>query len=786
MSCRPFRCGPIVGGRHRRGVDPVSSLHRQQSKLFSIKLFGGATIESADGPLTGRAAQRHRLALLAVLATRRSGLSRDRLTALLWPDSDPERGRPQLSDSVYRINSALGEVIQSVGEELRLKPDSARCDVVEFEAALDRGDLDQAVATYTGPFLDGFSLPDNVEFEQWLDAERQRLSARYLEALEKLADRAQQQGNPAEHVRWAQALATADRYSSRAALRYIQALDQIGERAAALKHARVHESILRELELEPTAEFVRAVAHIRSAPQAASPVQPTQQPPAAPIAVARSVFQSESPVAKSKWQARAALAAVAAVVLIAGGWLILRDRSADARDRTASVAVLPLVDHSANGDQQYFSDGLTEELISALSRVEELRVAARTSTFALRNSGLDVRAIGRRLNVGHVLEGSVRQGNGRLRVTVQLIDARNGYEVWTQTFDRTPADVLVVQEEIARAIVQKLKGGVLPSETAAFASTTIDPAAYSLFMRGRYHWHRRDRTNLKLAVDFLEQAVAQAPMFGRAWSGLADAYAVSGFYDYIAPRQAFPKAETAARRALHLDPQSAAAYSTLAYVDLYYRWNFPDAEQHFLQALQLDSSYSTAHQWYGNLLTAAGRFPEAEQAMRRATLHDPLSLIANAALGWSIYFSRRYDAAERQLQETLALDSTFTLAHTWRGWVLEELGRLDDMQRSLERGTASQSAVVMSALARGHAVRGEAAQATALLRKLESGAYGYAPAYELAKIYLALGQKERALTLLEQAVQERAHSIAFVNVDPQLDELRGEPRFAAIARQITR
>jgi TolB-like protein/DNA-binding SARP family transcriptional activator/Tfp pilus assembly protein PilF len=782
------------------------------SKLFSLKLFGGVTLLEESGPVPGRAAQRHRLALLALLARAGArGLTREKLSGLLWPDTASERARQLLSDSVYRINAALGgDVILASGEDLRHNPERLSCDVVDFESALDRGERRAAVSLYSGAFLDGFSLPDNEAFDHWVDAERERLRRAYSGALEALANEAEETGDLVAARDWLRQLADHEPYSSRVTLRLIAVLELLGERGGALQVARAHEANLRQqLELEPGPELLAVINRLKTGPKVdeagevsvvdaeTSSADAATSSPASAVADAAAV-QTEEPLvlpgsAGVTARGNVGRNLVAAVVLLAAllgggavGWFAFT-RETRAVRTPGSIAVLPFADHGdGGGNNQYFAAGLTEELINTLARMTNLSVAGRTSAFALQNTKLDVREIGRRLGVASVLEGSVRRGSGKLRIAVQLIDVRNGYERWSQTYDRPESDVLAVQEEIAHAIAQHLEGTLLSSQKASTSAPVVDSTSYDLYLLARYHWHRRGRRDLDIAVANLERAVQRSPRYARGWAGLADAYAISGFYDYLPPRLAFPRARQAAEKALQLDPKLAAAYATLGYIELYYNWNFSRSEEHFLHAIELDPSYSTAQQWYGNLLTAAGRFPEAVHAMRQAQLLDPLSLIATTAHGWTLYYERRYEDANRQLLRGIALDSTFQLAHLWRGGVLEALGDLDSAQASIQRGVdlSGGSAIYMTALARTYALRGYRAEAKQLLLALEKGEHGYAPPYELAKVRLALGEPELALDLLERALEERSHSIAFIRVDPQLDVIRQHTRFHRLLQRV--
>ena len=506
--------------------------------------------------------------------------------------------------------------------------------------------------------------------------------------------------------------------------------------------------------------------------------------------------------ARSGHRARIARGAIVAAVLALAAAALWR-QTARGRGATpvtaaaapATIAVLPFADRSPGGDQEYFSDGITEELIATLARVEGLRVASRTSAFAFRDRGLDVRTVGAQLGVGMVLEGSVRRAGDRLRIAVQLVDVADGYPLWSDTYDRDAGDAFAVQQEIARAIAQTLRVRLAGAADSA-AGDGPDGAAYdlylkgrhALYLKGRYAWYSRTEEGLRTAASYFEQAVAQAPGYARAHAGLADAYAVLGFYDYLAPAEAFPKAEAAAGRAVALDPGLAAPRATLGYVGLYYHWSFDRGEEEFRRAIALEPNYSTAHQWYANLLTAAGRFPEAEREMRRAEEIDPLSLIAKAALGWVLYHAGEHAAALDQLRQTLELNPDYAVAHLWSGWVLQEMDSLPAAVRAHRRAVAATDSggIYLASLARSLALAGERAEADALLRRLVAprDAGRYVPSYEVARVYVALGDHDAAFAWLDRALADRSHSMVFLRVDPQLAPLRRDPRFATLLERV--
>ena len=505
--------------------------------------------------------------------------------------------------------------------------------------------------------------------------------------------------------------------------------------------------------------------------------------------------------ARPRSAARRATVAGAALAILAtlATWLGTRTRgaaTASATDVPATLAVLPFVDRSPAGDQEYFSDGITEELINTLARVEGLRVASRTSSFAFKGQNTDIRTIGAQLGVATVLEGSVRRDGSTLRITAQLVNAADGYQLWSNTYDRSAGDAFVVQQEIARAIAQTLQVKLVGPVSDSQAVPSPDAAAYdlylkgrhALYLKGRYAWYTRTESGVREAVRFFQQAIAEDSTYVRAHAGIADAYAILGFYDYMAPTEAFPKAEASARRAADLAPFLAAPRATLGYVALYHRWDLARGEEEFQRAIALDPNYSTGHQWYANLLTAAGRFPEAEHEMRRAQEIDPLSLIANAALGWVLYYAGNHSAAAAQCQRTLDLNPEYGLAHLWRGWALQELDSLPAAVESHRKAVAvsDSGALFIASLARSLALNGERAESETLLGKLESraAAGAYVPSYEIAKVHEALGHPDQALQWLERARTQRAHSMVFLRVDPQLKRLRARPEFERLVKQV--
>lgn len=776
--------------------------------MFRLKLFGGLSLEGPDGPVGGRATQRHRLALLALLATiGRRGLLRERLVAYLWPDYAPDKGRRLLSDSIYRINRTLGsEAVASTGDALHLDDAVVASDVAAFRLAVQDGRWEAAVELYTGSFLDGFHLPGAPEFEHWVEEQRRQLARAGTDALQRLAEGAS--SDPAAAVAWWLRLAEADPYSARIARRVMEALVERGDRAAAIRHAREHVGrVERDLEIAPDPGLLRFAEEIAEAPvprplaaedRAGSAVKAPSRPPQRTKEASQktpSTAPSRRAAAlRGSWvsgrlhgSARVVGAlAVASALALAAAFGFSRgggDAAPPESLAPSSMAVLPFDDLSPGGGQQYLGDGIAEELIGRLSDTEGIRVVGRTSSFSFRHRATDLREIGQALDVGSIVEGSVRQAGERLRISVRLVDTNTGFDLWQETFERTPHDIFAIQDDIARAIVSRLRGSDGPIPVP---STVVDPVAYNLYLAGRYEWHKRSEDGLRAAAGKFQEAVERSPTYARAHAGLGDALAVLAFYDYLPPREAFPAAAEAARRAIELDSTLAEPHATLGYVALYYDWDAQRSEEEFLKALSLEPSYSIGHQWYANLLTASGRFDEAVREMGAARELDPLSLIASAALGFVYMYAGQHERAVEQLEGTLELAPEFELAHLWLGMSLEGLGRTAESLAALRRAEElSGSAISRAALARGLFLAGFGAEAGQLLDALERRSEtGYAPSFEIAKIHAARGDRGQVTRWLRRAYEERSHSLAFLAVDPQLEGWREDPDFQALLQRV--
>jgi TolB-like protein/Flp pilus assembly protein TadD len=476
-----------------------------------------------------------------------------------------------------------------------------------------------------------------------------------------------------------------------------------------------------------------------------------------------------------------------ATTLLAAWLVIGRDRSQGAAT-PASAAVLPFVDLSPARDQEYFSDGLTEELITTLSQVEGLRVAARTSSFQFKGRGADVREVGRRLDVGAVLEGSVRKSGNRMRIAAQLVNATNGYQLWSQAYDRELTDVFAVQEEIARAIVGAMRIELGVAEGAALSTApTSDLEAYDLYLKGRFAWNQRTDAALTEAVKYLEQAVARDSAFARAWAALADAYILVVSYADAPREESWAKARAAAQRALALDSTLAEAHTALGYGSMLYAWDWAGAEASFRRALEADPDYATAHHWYADFLAGRGRLEEAAAEMERAQALDPLSRIIGSELGWIYYLMRRNDEAEAQVRRTLAIDPNFAHGRLILGLVLSGQGRYDEAIQALRQGIqlGGDYDLQYPALVHAYVQAGDLTAARRLMEELtERARRGEFEAYTLAMAHGALGDIDRGIGLLHRAIDERDLFMAETFFDPLLDPLRKDPRFRKVEERM--
>lgn len=452
------------------------------------------------------------------------------------------------------------------------------------------------------------------------------------------------------------------------------------------------------------------------------------------------------------------------------------------------VAVVPFANISEGPRDEFLADGLTEELIAALSRVRGVRVIARTSAMRYKGSHLGVREIAKALNVAAILEGSVRRDGAKIRVTAQLIDCATEEPMWSSTYDRELSDLFAIQGDLASRIVKSLKVRLRRAESEALRrAATRDIDAYTLYLEGRFRWNQRTQAGLMAAIELFQRALAKDPTFALAHAGIADAYCALALLEYVAPSDAFPKARAAAEAALRIDSNLAEARASLGLVRFQYERDFPGAERELERALELNPNYPAAHQFYADYLKAMGRFEEARREMGRALELDPVSLPISTGLGHVLYLSRQYDQAIEQYRHALALDPNFVQAHLWFGRPYLEKGRFDEAISEVKQAVdlSRGSTISLAVLGHAYASAGKEPEAREILRSLQERAKStYLPSYWIALIYTGLGDTNQALTWLERAAEERSSWLVWINVEPRFDSLRSLVRFQSLLRRL--
>jgi len=461
------------------------------------------------------------------------------------------------------------------------------------------------------------------------------------------------------------------------------------------------------------------------------------------------------------------------------------ESDATGRETLKSIAVLPFADLSQAHDQEYFGYGIAEELMFALSRLRQLRVASQTSVFALKETLQDVREICKKLDVDAVLEGSVRKHEIKLRVTAQLVDASSGFPLWSDVYDRELEDIFKIQEDISGSVVSALSAGFLSlSKEEVAKAPTGSVEAYEAYVKGRYFWNRQSEESLRMAIREFDQAISEDPRFARAHVGVSDCYRLLEFWGALSPKEAHPKAKEAASKALELDGSLPEARAALAVLMAVYDWNWAAAESQFHQVFDALPSYPIAHQAYGMMcLAPQGRLEEMVTQLKLARELDPLALWVNAQLGIAYFFNRQYDEAVGQLQKTLELDSCFYVAHMFLGGVYAHQRRLEEALAALEtaRLHGGNTSRILGWIAYVNGLMGRKRRASNIAEELEELARSqYVCPVDLARIYIGIGNKDRALARLHQAADLRCGRLIWAVVDPCFESVWADERFSAI------
>ncbi|HTT21306.1 MAG TPA: tetratricopeptide repeat protein [Candidatus Sulfotelmatobacter sp.] len=485
------------------------------------------------------------------------------------------------------------------------------------------------------------------------------------------------------------------------------------------------------------------------------------------------------------WFVLAACVLVLAAISVTLRWRAVR-HSSSTDSQGSSIAVLPFLNLTGTQDDEYLSDGLTDELTGALSRLPGLRVIARTSAFKFKGKADDVRSIGNQLSVTSLLEGSVQRNGEKLRVTVQLIRTEDGSHLWAETYDRKTSDSFALEDYVSEAVTRALRLRLATVQPAASRRST-NPEAHDFYLRGRYWWNRRTPDAVRKSITYFNQSLEADPLYAKAYLGLADAFTVLGFNDQAAAEDVVPKARKASEQALQLDGSLSEAHADLAAALFYREWDLRRAEQEFTLAIQLNPNYATGRQWYGVLLMCEHRFDEASAQFTRAHGLDPLSPMIVLDLGQVRYYAGHYDAAIEQAQEVLAEDPHFAMAHDLLGMAYAREGRfpeaLSEFQRYVELSGRDPDALMR--LAATYAASGNRKRALDLAQEMENASDGnYVAAYDVSVVYAALGDRNRAFDWLGHAIDQRSSSCLLLAIDPSFEAIRADPRFVADLRRV--
>jgi len=670
-------------------------------------------------------------------------LHREQIIELFWPDSDPEAGHNNLHKAIHLARHALepdlksaadSRFIKSRGQHIQLSTSgNLYIDVDEFERVAEAAiKTEKPAACETAIGLYRGDLLKEDAYEDWVALRREQLRELYHRLLSKLAQIYESQGEAQQSIELLRRLIASDTANEQAHrdLMRLYALD--GSRHRSLR------------------QYQQCVASLRKELDA--------DPEPATVELYRQIESGQFP----------------------------RRVTIDTSDAIESIAILPLLNTSGDPELEYLSDGVTENIIDNLSRLAALRVMAWGTVARFKEANIAPAEIGRSLGVRRVLTGRLLQRNERLIVRAELIDAADGAHLWGDAYDHNVTDIFAMQEEIAREISRNLRLKLTGEQTKLLTRRhTQSTAAYQQYLKGRYFWYKRTEEDLRKGIEYFNRAIEEDPSYAAAYAGLSDSYALLALRGIVPHREALHLAKAAARKALEIDDSLGEARASLAHIRLH-EWDWAGLDEEFRCALKLNPGHSIAYQWYAEYLSAVGRVDESIETVKKAKERDPLSPVT-----WGIssrfYLARRYDQAIKQIRESLELNPNHFLLHFYLGNVYIQKGRygeaLAEMQKALS--LSGKSTEALAGLARAYAAAGSTVEARTILAELiEQSAEQYVSPYNLAKIYASLEEKEEAFVWLEKAYQERHPDFIELKVEPVLDNLRDDSRFADLLRRV--
>ena len=762
--------------------------------MIEFRLLGPLHLTDAHGRgVQSLLTRPRRLALLAYLAaaTPRRLHRRDSLLPLFWPELDQEHARAALRQALHVIREALGpDVIVTRGdEEVGLDLERVSCDVVAFDRAVAAGQSCEALELYHGNLLEGFFIPEAGDFERWLEAERARLVKAAAQSARELLERSKAEGDVAAAVEWARRAAQLAPHDEELQRRLITLLDRLGDRAGAVEsYEEFAKRLSADLETEPAAETKAVITAVR-ARHTATPVEPA----GAPSGPMRPAAAPPRRGRQGWWRVGIAAVVAGLVLSNAGRW---RGRlwPGTVTSHVQSLAVLPLVNLSADSVGSWYADGLTEALTTDLGRIRSLSVTARGSVTPFRGTSEPLEQIARELHVDAVVEGGVQQAGGRVRVDLRLISAATGYQLWADRFEESMQNRFVLEDRVARGIVSALALPLSASEERALrAIPTKSLDAYDDYLRGKIRLRRENREDDSVAIGLLERAVALDPDFAAAQAELARAYVLR--VEQFAPRDTtvIERAWVATEKALRLDPDLAEAHFARGALlsSVSGRLAPEPAVREYHRALELNPSLAQAHQGLGTIYLHLGLLDKAVAEFQRTLAVDPGNYGATRRIGLALVYQGRYEDGLRQIRQ-VPPQSNQSLWNYQVAWALLYLGRDDEaatlMARYLGEHPEDRGGVVTSTRAILFAKRGDARRAEEDVRTAVVKGKGFVhfhhTAYNIATTYALLHQPTRAVYWLRQAADGGWPCYPYFARDPNLDRIRSDPDFNAFMKDL--
>ena len=789
--------------------------------MYSLVVLGGVRLDGPSGPVTGHLAQRRQLALLVLLATTGpAGRSRDKLQGLLWPESSADAAGHSLADAVYRVRKALGDdCIQGTRDTLRLNPAVVRADVAVFQAHLERGELEEAVALYRGTFLDGFHLRGSIEFEDWQSAESRRLAQQFEGALETLAEKAEAAGDFLRAVGHWSRLSAHDPLNTRFAMRHMAALGAAGDPGNAIQAGERHTRLLRE---ELGAEGPSGLAALleslkagdrkaREGPASADARGSADVPPPdamvaaepGPKLRASATFPALPTGSKRAWGSARVTVYVGATLLgFAAAAVLLSRRSGEhegapnlSSDARPGIAVLPCENLSPDPEDAFYAEGLHDAVITRLQSVSGIVPTSRSSVVGYRENPASPSQIARELNVSYLGECSVLKAENRVQVRFRLIEAIPGIQIWADQFDAVlggAANIIDLQNEIARKVVEGVGARLTPDEQSRItARPTGDLDAYELYMIGRNRLAQYSRETLREAIGYFEAAIRADSAFALAYSGLGEAMVLLPLYDLTArPPEVRERARAAVTRAYVLDPTAGEVHSSMGLFLHLFEWDWAAAERHYREGLRLKPGDALARVYFASLLSGLGRFEEGVEETRLVLAMDPRSSGVMWASGNRMWQAGRVEEARTLYETATRMEPTvpWVFSHLAFSYARDEpldLARsaelLSEFVRRFGYHSPDRVSVVVDALGGGSGAR---AQAMETLEDVVAATILERP--HMIFEYAALAPEDVLFELLDEAVRTRHVWVPWIPISVMAarSEIMDDPRWEEFLARI--